>query len=46
MGVACRVHGKDENCLHLFLLDNMKERNHLEETGIDGRIILKLIVRK
>jgi hypothetical protein len=29
-----------------FWRRNMRERDHLEHQGIDGRIILKLIVRK
>jgi hypothetical protein len=28
------------------LLGNMRERDHLEDPGVDGRIILRLIIRK
>lgn len=29
-----------------FWWGNLRERNHLEDSGIDGRIILKLSFRK
>jgi len=29
-----------------FWYGNLRERDHLEETGVDGKIILKLIFRK
>jgi hypothetical protein len=28
------------------LMENMKKRDHLEEKGIDGRVILRWIFRK
>jgi hypothetical protein len=36
---AIRIHKE-------FLSRNQKGRDHLEDAGIDGRIILKLILRK
>jgi len=35
MGGACRPYG-----------GNLRERNHLEDPGLDGRIILRWIFRK
>ena len=35
MGGACSTYG-----------GNLRERNHLEDTGLDGRIILRWIFRK
>jgi hypothetical protein len=29
-----------------FLSDNLKRRNHSEDTGVDGRIILERILSK
>jgi len=29
-----------------FLVGNPRERDHLEDTGVDGRIIFKCIFRK
>jgi len=29
-----------------FWLGNLRERDHLEDAGVDGRIILRLIFRK
>ena len=29
-----------------FWVGNLRERDHLEDTGVDGRIIFKLIFRK
>jgi hypothetical protein len=29
-----------------FCWENLRERGHLEEPGVDGRIILRLIFRK
>ena len=29
-----------------FWLGNLRERDHLENSGVDGRIILRLIFRK
>ena len=29
-----------------FLMGNIRERDHLEELGVDGRIVSKLILKK
>jgi hypothetical protein len=39
MGRACSTHGRDE--MHTkFWLENMKGRDHMEDLGIDGNLIL------
>jgi hypothetical protein len=38
------MHGRDEECIQLS--ENLKERVHLGDLGIDGRIILNLILMK
>jgi hypothetical protein len=39
------VYGREE--VHTeFLLGNLKERGHLEDGGLDGRLILRWIFRK
>jgi hypothetical protein len=45
MGEACNVWGKEEACAG-FRWGNLRERDHLEDPGIDGRIILKWIFKK
>jgi len=42
---ACGTHGKDRN-MYWVWLGNLKERDHLKDMGINGRIILKLIIQK
>jgi len=32
--------------VHTGLVENSEERNHLEDIGVDGKIILKLIFKK
>jgi hypothetical protein len=36
----------DSRGIHRVLLRNLRERDHLEVPGLDGRIILRLIFRK
>jgi hypothetical protein len=40
------MYGRDERCIKCCVGGNLRERDHLEDPGIDGRIILKLILRK
>jgi hypothetical protein len=35
----------DERCRGV-LWENMSERNHLEDLGVDGRVILKWVLKK
>jgi hypothetical protein len=37
---ACKMHGKDERCIQR-LSENLKERGHFSNLGVDGRIILE-----
>jgi hypothetical protein len=40
MGGACGTHGRDE--VHTkFWSENLKGRDHLEDLGIDGKMILE-----
>jgi hypothetical protein len=45
MSGACSTHGKNEKYIQL-LFEKPKERVHLEELGVDGKIIFKYILRK
>jgi len=44
MGEACSTY--DEEVHTGFWWGNLREGDHLEDPGVDRRIILKLIVRK
>jgi hypothetical protein len=46
MGRTYNTNGKDEHCIQKFLSENLKRRDHLEDPGVYGRIILNLILQK
>ena len=46
MGGACSTYGGEERRIQGFGGENLRERGHLEGPGVDGRIILRLILRK
>jgi len=46
MGGACSAYREEERRIQGFGGENLRERNHLEDPGIDGRIILRRIFRK
>ena len=46
MGGACSRYGGEERFIQGFGGKNLRERDHLEDPGVDGRIILTWIFRK
>jgi hypothetical protein len=46
IGGACSTHGRHENCIEFFWLENLKGRDHSEDLAIGGRIILEWILGK
>jgi hypothetical protein len=46
VGRECDTYGGGKRCIEGFGGENLRERDHLEDGGIDGRIILGWIVRK
>jgi len=46
MGGARSAYGGERRGLYRVLGGNLMERDHLEEAGVDGRIILRLIFGK
>jgi hypothetical protein len=39
------MHGRDDKCIHI-LVGKPKGRDHMEDLGIDGKIILECILGK
>jgi len=40
------AHGRQERCNRGFLWGDLRERDHLENLGVDWRIILKWVFKK
>ena len=45
MGGACSTYG-ERRYVYRVLMGNLRERDHMGDPGIDGRIILRWIFRK
>ena len=43
MGEACGTYGEEKNCVQGFGWGDLRERDHLEDAGVDGRVILRWI---
>jgi len=41
MGGACSTYGGEERFIQGFGGETLRERDHLEDPGVDGRIILR-----
>jgi hypothetical protein len=46
MGGAGNAYREEERLIQNFGGENLRQRDHLEDPGEDGRIILRLIFRK
>jgi hypothetical protein len=46
MGGPCSKYGGEERRIQGFWLGNLRERDHLEDPGLDGRIILRMSFMK
>jgi hypothetical protein len=45
MGGACSMYGGEDRCLQSFGGENLRESDHLEDPGVDGRLLLRWIFR-
>jgi hypothetical protein len=45
MGKLCNTHGTDEKCRYM-LLREPEGKDHLGDLDVDGRIVLKWIIKK
>jgi hypothetical protein len=46
MGGACGMYEEKDKCMQGFGGETLRERIHLEDLGVVGRIVLKLIFKK
>jgi hypothetical protein len=46
MGGACGRYGGEQWCIQGFGWGDLREGDHLEDTGVDRRIILRWIFKK
>jgi len=46
MGRSCSTHGVGQEVYTKFLSENLKGRDHSEDPGVGGRIILEWILGK
>jgi hypothetical protein len=45
MGRACDMNGEQGRCIQDYGVGDLMERDHLEDLGVDGRIILQWIFK-
>jgi hypothetical protein len=45
VGGVCSTYGEKRG-VHTVLVGNLRERDHLEDSGVDGKIILRWNFRK
>jgi hypothetical protein len=45
MGRVCSRNGRDENAYKIWV-GNLKGKDHSEELGVDGKIVIEWIFRK
>jgi len=46
MGKTCSVYAREERRIQGFWWGNLRERGHLGDPGVNGRIILRWVFRK
>jgi hypothetical protein len=46
MGKVCGTYGRRDRCAEGFGEGDLRKRDHLQNLGLDGRIILKCIYKK
>jgi hypothetical protein len=46
MGGTCGTYGRQERCINRIFVGGLREGDHLEDPGVDVRIILRRIFKK